>query len=50
MRPFTFVKYSDLETRVTGHSRPLKMTAFNRSKTDFLLMFNSNYGSIVHFF
>ena len=44
---FDFKKCRDLEIRVRGHIKSLKMSPFDREPiNDFLLMFYSNYGSI----
>jgi len=45
---FTFTKYRDLETWVRGHSKLCGNDAIQQTAYDFLLMFNSNYGSILH--
>ena len=43
-------KYRDLEIRVTGHSRSLKIESFSRSCTGFLLVFISNFVPKTHRF
>jgi len=43
-------KYRDLEIRVTGHSRSLKIESFSRSYTGFLLVFISNFVPKTHRF
>jgi len=47
---FNVKEWRDLENKVRGHSRSLKMTPFDRPLCDFLLVGHCKYSSVLYHF